>query len=384
MIVLTLSVLACGLAAMQAGLFFKNLPLFYRRLDTPESFAGSPPRVSVLIPARDEAAGIGESLRSILASESVDLEIIVMDDHSTDATADIVNEISASDPRVSLRQSDPLPAGWNGKQHACAQLAEAATHQRLVFLDADVRLLPQGLAKLIDYQDRTGVDLLSAFPRQVMGTTLEKWLIPMMHYVLLCFLPFDRMRASRHPAYSSGCGQLFLTKLDAYHRAGTHAAIHASRHDGLKLPKAYRTAKMTTDVIDGTEVAYCRMYTSAQEVIRGVLKNADEGIANPKLIVPFTIMLLGSVTLPVLLVARTLWSGGEFAATALSITAITLSHLPRARAAMVFRQSWIGVLFHSVSVTLFVLLQWIALVNRSMGKQIAWRGRVETQPASTT
>ncbi len=120
------------------------------------------------------------------------------------------SEIAESDSRVRYVPGAVLPSGWNGKQYACKQLADAASHERLLFLDADVRLQPEALATLLAHQDATDVALLSAFPHQETGTVLEKLIIPMMHFILLGFLPLARMRASTHPAYAAGCGQLFL------------------------------------------------------------------------------------------------------------------------------------------------------------------------------
>lgn len=383
MIWLILAVIATVCALIPAATFLGNLPLF--RFDDDEA-AGSwsdSAGVSVLIPARDEENGIRRSVEAVLASKNVRVEVIVLDDHSTDATAQIVNEIAASDDRVRCLPGAELPADWNGKQHACWQLASHAFYPRLVFLDADVRLAPDALKRMCRRQEMTGAALLSAFPHQETGTFFEKLIIPLMHYVLLGFLPLQRMRASTHPAYASGCGQLFMARADEYAGAGTHAAIRRSRHDGLKLPRAFREAGLSTDVIDGTDLAECRMYTRAGEVIRGVLKNAIEGIANPKLIVPFSVVLIGANVLPWVTViagavTHDIWT------VAVSTLAILLAHLPRLLAALSFRQSMLGVFFHSASVLLFVLLQWIALLNHLLGRQVAWRGRIETSDQAAT
>jgi hypothetical protein len=140
-----------------------------------------------------------------------------------------------------------------------------------------------------------------------------------------------------------------------------------------------------SDVVDGTDLAECRMYESAAEVIRGVLKNASEGIANPRLIVPFSLLLLGGSVLPVLTLLASL-ANGLTVALVLSLAGVIIGHLPRAVACQRFRQPLVGVILHSVSVFLFVLLQWVALWNHLRGRQIAWRGRTETadQMASTT
>ena len=337
----------------------------------------STPRVSVLIPARDEASGIGDCLRAALSSENVAVEVIVLDDDSSDATAEIVTEFVNRDRRVRLIHGKPLPPGWNGKQHACWQLAGAATSERLVFIDADVRLAPDALWRLMLYQDQTDVGLLSAFPHQITGTWLEKWLIPMMHFILLCYLPFARMRSHGDASLAAGCGQLFLSTRDAYRKAGTHEGIKQTRHDGVKLPRAYRSKGIMTDVVDGTELATCRMYRGAAEVVRGLLKNASEGIANPRLIVVFTVLLLGCSVLPLVALAVSVAEMTPIAI-AISTLAVVLAHVPRFVAAARLRQSWFGALCHAPATLLFVVLQWVALANHLVGRQVAWRGRTES------
>ncbi|NND99809.1 MAG: glycosyltransferase [Pirellulaceae bacterium] len=375
---LILAFLSLVFAAIPAVMFFANLPLFSQRNDLDETCEtlGS---VSVLIPARDEESGILASIQAALANElattgDAELEVVVLDDHSTDSTAAIVQEIQSNDGRVRYLAGAELPPSWNGKQHACKQLADAAKHHWFVFLDADVRLEPTAIQQMLQRQTRDQVALLSAFPRQETGTFLEKLLIPMMHFILLGFLPFARMRGSTHPAYAAGCGQLFVTSRDNYYRSGTHAAIHDSRHDGLKLPKIYRQSGLSTDVIDGTNLATCRMYTSGSQVVRGVLKNANEGIATAKLILPFTLLLIGGSVLPiaVLVIATVVESK---LAIIISILAILIGHAPRAIAAIRFRQSWIGVAGHGLATLLFVALQWTAFAMNLLGKKVTWRGR---------
>ncbi len=368
-----LSIVGLVLAALPAVMFMKNLPLFQeqvleKRVLTPF------PQVSVLIPARDEAAGIAETVRSVLQSEGVTVEVLVLDDHSRDNTAAIVHKIAEQDPRVRCAPGRPLPDGWNGKQFACYQLAKMATFSRLVFLDADVRVGRDALLSLTRRQDDTGVPLLSIFPHQQTETWLEQWLIPLMHWILLGFLPFRRMRQSTHPAYAAGCGQLFMAQWEDYQRAGTHAAIRHSRHDGVKLPKAFREAGLMTDVLDGSQLAECRMYHSGREVIRGVLKNAVEGIANPKLIVPASMVLLGGAVLPwVTLVGSLLRPTIE--GTLISLTAIWLSYQPRLVAVGWLGQPPLAALCHPFAVSLLLALQWLAFLQSIVGRQVAWRGR---------
>ena len=373
--ILLLAIAAFAFAVFPAAMFLANLALFKVPLETEE--ATDLETVSILIPARDEASGIEACVRSCLASTNVELEVFVLDDHSEDDTARIVESIAKEDPRLRLVAGNPLPKGWNGKQHACKQLADVATHKILLFLDADVRLEPRALAQLLQRRKGTKVDLLSAFPLQETGTWLEQWLIPMMHYILLGFLPFSRMRERRDPSLAAGCGQLFLTSREAYAQAGTHEAIRGSRHDGIKLPRAYRSAGLMTDVIDGSGLARCRMYRSASEVVRGLLKNAVEGIANPKLIFVFTTFLVGASLLPAIALGFAIWANKSIA-TVLAATALVLAHVPRFVAASQLKQSWFGAACHLPATLTFVVLQWIALFNHLRGKQVAWRGRADS------
>jgi len=368
-----LAIVAFLLALLPMLLYAANRRLFV----TPDSSAegdSAVPSVSVLIPARDEEAGIRACVEAALSSQKVTLEVVVMDDQSQDATAEIVQGIAEQDHRVRLVPGVPLPAGWNGKQHACWQLAKRATHPYLVFLDADVRLQPDALRRMVDYASQHNVALLSAFPRQETGTLLEKLLIPMMHVVLLCFLPLRRMRASSSPAYAAGCGQFFLTTQAAYQQAGTHASLRGSRHDGIKLPRAFRAAGLMTDVVDGTPLAACRMYRSGGEVIRGLLKNADEGIANARLIIPFSVLLLGGTVLPIVVMGLAVYEPSPLAF-GLATLALVIGWLPRWANVGWLRQSPLGAALHPLAVVFFLLLQWTALAMSLSGRRVRWRGR---------
>jgi hypothetical protein len=373
---------ALGLAGLPALLFCINLLRYRVPSALPEGSAR--PAVSVLIPARNEEAAIGAAIAAALASRGVELEVVVLDDHSDDRTAVLVRTAAERDRRVRLLTAPPLPHGWAGKQHACHRLAAAARHPVLVFLDADVRLRPDGLARLVGFLDASGADLVSGIPYQQTGTWLERLLIPLIHFVLLGYLPLGRMRASRHPAYAAGCGQLFVARAEAYRAVGGHGhpLVRSSFHDGLTLPRAFRQAGRATDLCDATAIADCRMYRNAAEVWRGLGKNATEGMASARLIVPFTVLLFGGQVLPFVLLAA--WPWLSPLAGSLALAAAGLAYGPRALAVVRFRQSLVGAALHPLGVLLLLTIQWQARWRAWRGRPTTWKGRPQTLPAGKT
>jgi glycosyltransferase involved in cell wall biosynthesis len=359
------------LAAIPAALFLRNACLY---ISPPGLKSGVLPCVSVLIPARNEEHNIGEVIDSALSNRGAKIEVIVADDGSEDRTAAIVRDLATKDHRVRLIETPTLPPGWNGKQHACHTLAQQAKMPMLCFVDADVRLAPDALSRMTAFLDRSGASLVSGVPQQMMGSWMEALLIPLIQFVLLGFLPFDFMRRSSDPAYSAGCGQLFMAAAKDYHRVGGHSAIRQTLHDGIKLPVAFRAAGFKTDLFDATDIAQCRMYHNAGEVWSGLSKNATEGMAAPSRLPLFTILLVGGQVLPFVLL---LWAAMAAGARTLALVgaAAVLSYLPRAIAIRRFRQpAWSSVL-HPVGIGLLLLIQWFALGRKLLGKPSSWRGR---------
>ena len=334
------------------------------------------PAISVLIPARNEELGIAACLESVLASQHVELEVIVLDDHSTDHTAEIVREIAAKDSRLRLETAPPLPDGWCGKQAACFALSKHARHDVFTFLDADVRLEPEALARMALFLKQSQCELVSGFPRQETVTFLETLLIPLINWLLLCWLPIWGMRHFRWSAFGVGCGQWFMTHRAAYEKVGGHGAVKASLHDGLTLPRAFRRAGFFTDICDATNLATCRMYRSGSAVWNGLAKNAREGMASAGQIGFWTVVLLcGQVLpLPLMLVEYIIF---DLEVCRIFAVAAFLSITVRTR--LNRRMDEIGLfsnsVLHPLGVLLLLAIQWYAILRALIGKPIGWKGR---------
>jgi hypothetical protein len=362
--------LALALAALPVGLGVANLVAL--RPPRPVE-ADSDILVSVLIPARDEAGNIGPAVDAARASRGVAVEILVMDDGSSDGTAGIVRRQAAADARVRLLTAPPLPPGWGGKNYACQCLAEAARGSHLLFIDADVRVAPHAAAALAVHARGTGADLVSGVPRQVTRSLGELLTVPMINFLLLGYLPIGRMRATTQPALGAACGQLLLVDAAAYRAVGGHGAIRARIHDALMLARRFRAQGRRTDLVDGAGLASCRMYDGFAPAWAGFLKNAREGMAKPTALPVWTVLLAGGHVLPPALTALAAAGVGPswppFAALALSLGL-------RAAITRRARESWWSVPLHPATVAVALAIQWTALLRARRGRPAAWKGRV--------
>lgn len=367
------------LALLPLGLGALNL-LLYRR---PKAAPPPGSAVSILIPARNEEATIAASVEAALASRGVEVEVVVLDDHSTDRTAEIVRAIAARDPRVRLESAPPLPPGWSGKQHACQALAKLARHPVLLFQDADVRLAPDAARLTCGALLSGRHGLVSGFPRQETGTLAEALVIPLIHVLLLGYLPMLGMRRSGDPRFGAACGQLIAVRREAYRKAGGHAAISASLHDGVTLPRAFRRAGQGTDLFDATGLASCRMYRGWREVWSGFTKNATEGMATPAALPVWTVLLFGGHVLPWILLGWAALDPLPDEAVVMAGMAAAAGLLFRLLLMVRFRQSVVGALLHPVGILIMLAIQWAALLRARHGRPSEWRGRAyPTGPAS--
>lgn len=341
--------------------------------------------VTVCIPARNEEANLEACVRSVLAAADADptarTVVMIYDDGSTDATGDILARLIAEDARVVAARTEPLPAGWNGKQHACDAMGRQCDTDWMLFTDADVRFAPDALGRTRAALRRASdgardLVLLSAFPRERTGTVGESLIVPLIHVVLLSYLPFGRMRTTLDPAASAACGQFILCRRDAWLEVGGHGSIRGSMHDGVRLPRIFRQGGFPTDVFDGTDVAECRMYRGWRETWRGFVKNAYEGLGHPALLIFVTVLHLGGHVAP--WIVATLGITGFLAVPALAwaflAVAIAAQMILRARLAVRFRQSWVGAALHPIGQAMLVAIQWWSLVLHLTGRR-SWRGR---------
>ena len=231
--------------------------------------AGTFPRVSVLVPARNEADGIGACLESLLRLDYPNLEIIVIDDRSTDGTAAVVRTLAQRDPRLRLEQVRTLPNGWTGKTHALHAGVRHATGEWLLFVDADTQHHPLNLRVLLEYAQRERADLVSLLPGLRCCSFWEKVVQPFAGIVLMLFFPLPRINAERYPRSAFANGQYILVRRAAYERVGGHAAVRTHLLEDIQLGRVVKQAGGRIRVVVAPELSTTRMYASLGEIVRG-------------------------------------------------------------------------------------------------------------------
>lgn len=234
-------------------------------------------KISALVPARDEEANIEACVLALL-DEPVH-EVIVCDDGSTDGTAAILARLADTHPRLAVIRSAALPEGWVGKAHACAQLAAAATGDRLLFVDADVTLARGAVGAL----DGIEADVVTAFPRQRVGSTGEGIIVPLLHLTYLSWLPLALIARVADPRVLAANGQVLLIRAAALRAVGGFAAVRAAVVDDMALCARAKRAGRRVAFVPGERLATCRMYGSGGEAWRGFSKNLYPGLGSAPL-----------------------------------------------------------------------------------------------------
>jgi chlorobactene glucosyltransferase len=238
----------------------------------------NPPLVSVIVPARNEAHNIARCVTSILATTYPNLELIVVDDSSTDGTAQIARDAAVRDPRARFIPSPPLPDGWFGKQWACATGAKVARGSILQFTDADTEHGAGLVTRSINAMRSARAQMLSIAGRQELGGFWEKVMQPQIFTVLaMRYGGTETVTEATNVRDKIANGQCIFVTHDSYNAIGGHASVRTSVAEDMMLAQKFFSARKRVVVMLGWNQLSTRMYGSLREIVRGWRKNVFAG-----------------------------------------------------------------------------------------------------------
>jgi chlorobactene glucosyltransferase len=344
---------------------------------------GDAPRVTVIIPARDEEANIGHCLESLLAQDypASRVRIIVVDDQSVDATAAIVRGLARRHPQITLITSPPLPPRWTGKSHACwiGARTAAPSSEWLCFIDADVTVRRGALSSAVHTVLRQRLDLLSLMPRQELRSFAERLILP-CGLIVLSFVQDLRQSQARSGSAVAATGQFMLVRRDAYDGVGGHAAVCTVICEDLEFARRLKQSGRAVLLMGGDDLLSTRMYTGRRTLWPGLAKNLVDTLGGPAATVALALagLILAWAAFVVPLADLAGWLRGDDGALSALLLALAGSgaalglHLA---ATFYFRiPFWYGLVF-PLGYTVGALMA-IDSVRRRLSGRVIWKGRI--------
>lgn len=231
------------------------------------------PRISALVPARNEETKIRPCVSSLLAQDYPDFQVIVLNDNSTDRTGEILEKMRSRDKRLQIIQGKPLPDDWLGKHWACHQLYLASNGDCLIFTDSDTVHSPRTLTNVAAAMEAEKADMISIIPRHNLGSISEKLIMPFFALAVFTVIPLLSRFRPKSVKLMSSSGKLMAFKRNAYEATGGFASVRQNVLDDLQLPQGIQEGGLRYRLFDGTDNVTCRMYHNFKEVHEGLTKN---------------------------------------------------------------------------------------------------------------
>ncbi|MBD3286848.1 glycosyltransferase, partial [candidate division WOR-3 bacterium] len=334
------------------------------------------PRISVLVPARNEAKNIQACVESLLNQNYPDFEVVVLDDESTDDTWERLKRLRKKDNRLKIIKGKSLPEGWIGKHWACHQLSQKARGELYLFTDADTRHHPSTLQDAVAAFEAENADFMTALPREEAETFGEKLTIPIMSFGIISFLPVGIAHRSHSPLLSLTVGQFMMIRADTYEEIGGHESVKQDVLDDVSLGRRVKAHRLNWRIVDACNHINCRMYNNIQEVSDGFSKNLFATFGNSVFIyIPVWLWLTAVFIFPVFVIGLAV-AGGNVSETCLLLALVTIgfSLILWSITHLRFRYPLYLTLLYPVMVFLWVVMAMRSMVL-SLAGQTFWKGR---------
>lgn len=350
----------------------------------PAAAPQNPPLVSLLIPARNEERNIRRCVQAALEQDYPRLEVIVLDDRSTDGTAAILQELQTQDSRLKALSGQELPPGWAGKPHALHQAARQAQGEWLLFLDADTFLRPNAVSAALAAAQQHQADLYTVMTRQILGSFWEKVVMPLVFTALsVGFSPRKVNDPQRRDAIANG--QFIFIRRQVYQAIGGHAAVKNAIVEDKALSEKVKWGGWRLIVADGRGVAETRMYTSLAEMWEGWTKNIYLGLADSPALLWLGVFgaflaLTAALLLPLWPLLGLLWlqRGGEWMAWAVIIKSLLLWAALLYARMRVNREMGISAAYAfatPLGAAVFAAMMFASAWKVLSGQGVTWKGR---------
>ena len=237
------------------------------------------PLVSVLIPARNEENNIGKCLNHLVAQDYNNLEILVLDDHSTDKTGKIVDSYQGKHKQIKLINAKDLPEGWLGKNWACQQLSNEAQGKYLLFLDADVEIKSNTISSMLSEMNNAEVKLISVFSTQLIKSFGEWMIVPLMNWLLLAFLPLRLVYSSRKKSFVAANGQFMFWERETFFNIGGQKVVQDKVVEDMEFARICKSRNIKIKTMLGGNLIFCQMYNGLSDAKKGFSKNFYPGFS---------------------------------------------------------------------------------------------------------
>jgi len=351
----------------------------------PTATPPSPPLISVCVPARDEEKNIQRCVHALLSQTYPNLEVIVLDDRSSDATPEILRELATQNDRLKVIHGSDLPSGWAGKPYALYQAEKVTRGEWLCFIDADTFLAPDALSSCYAKALETGADLFTIMTFQITGTFWEKAVLPLVMTALsVGFSPGKVNDPARKDAIANG--QFIMIRRKVYDAIGGHEKVKDQIVEDKAISEQVKWNGYRLIVADGMRVASTRMYTSLPEMWEGWTKNIYLGLRDRPALLWLGVFgaflaLMAALFLPAWPIAGAIWylnGGGRMAAIVIFESGLLWAFLiyMRVRVAQGMRIAPWYALTTPLGAAVFAAMMFTSAWKVLSGQGVTWRGRV--------
>ncbi|KHE71426.1 glycosyltransferase family 2 protein [Halobacillus sp. BBL2006] len=344
--------------------------LFLIPLSSPK-FLSKQPKVSLLVPLRNEEDNVEGLIQSLRKLTYPSLEILLLDDHSTDDTYSLLLHEVKGDARFTIHQGKELPDGWNGKVHACHQLSQWATGTYFLFLDADARVAPTVIEQTLATMEQHKANMLSGFPHYPNNHFLSHMLVPLQHMVIQLHLPLAIANFTNRPLFTAACGIFIMIDRKTYETVGGHASVKGSLVEDVHLAREVKKKGYKMVLANITPAVLSYMYSTASETWEGFNKNIYTGLGRS---IPMVIALSLFYSIVFLLPLGYLFAGliqGSWIYILPYLLTVAFKMYVDARTG---HPLWLS-FFVPISIVLLIAIMFSSMFIHLKGHTYTWKGR---------